>query len=105
MNESASETSEDETEDEEEEIEEDVRAPTPVPTMGRGTPRPSLSSSRPASPTNSVSEESINWTFPHLPWEPKVTISEMNDYISTARLKFLDYSLSYGKRYVFRSFL
>ena len=39
--------------------------------------------------------EQINWSFGHLPWAPKVTPKEMNEYISAARLKYLDYSLEH----------
>jgi len=80
------------------EDEEDIRPSTPAPSsMGRGTPRPSLTSSRPSSPNGDKITELINWTFPHLPWRPKVTHQEMNEYIAAARVKFLDYSLYYGQ--------
>ena len=76
----------DEEENEMEELE-DERPGTPAPgTMGRGTPRPCLSSSRPGSPSKE-SEEQFSWTFPYLPWKPKVTLQEMNEYISAARVK------------------
>ena len=66
--------------------------------MGRGTPRPALTSSRPGSPNTQIQETLIerSWTFPYLPWRPKVTHQEMNEYISASRVKFLEYSLSYS---------
>lgn len=95
---------EDDTIEDEIEIEEEaIRPSTPAPnSMGRGTPRPSLTSSRPSSPNGQLKPCGlVNWTFPHLPWRPKVTHQEMNEYISSARVKFLDYSLFYGQRYNF----
>jgi len=71
------------------------RPDTPMGTLGRGTPRPSLTSSRPNSPELNRPRESINWSFGHLPWAPKVTPREMNEYISAARMKYLDYTLSH----------
>ena len=69
-----------------------------VGSLGRGTPRPSLTSSRPNSPDSDARDvtEQINWSFPHLPWAPKVTPREMNEYISAARVKYLDYSFKHS---------
>ena len=78
-------------------IEDDRPATPAIGTLGRGTPRPSLTSSRPTSPVEP--SEQINWCFPHLPWSPKVTLREMNDYISAARNKYLDYSFKHNDRY------
>ena len=82
----------------------DDRPSTPAPTLGRGSRRPSLTSSRPVSPTRSESSlgpslESplATWTYPYLPWQPKVTLSEMDDFIRMARSKYLDYSFKYPK--------
>ena len=72
----------------------DPRPDTPMGTLGRGTPRPSLTSSRPNSPEIKPREQ-INWSFRHLPWAPKVTPKEMNEYISSARMKYLDYSFAH----------
>ena len=88
-------------------IEADDRPATPaIGTLGRGTPRPSLTSSRPTSPlstdqSNSGISDQINWCFPHLPWAPKVTLKEMNEYIAAARNKYLDYSFKHNERYFF----
>lgn len=75
------------------------RPATPMAgSLGRGTPRPSLTSSRPNSPDSDARHinEQINWSFPHLPWAPKVTPREMNEYISAARVKYLDYSFKHS---------
>ena len=37
------------------------------------------------------------WTYPYLPWKPKVTLSEMDDFVRMARSKYLDYSFKYPK--------
>ncbi|CAG5108727.1 Oidioi.mRNA.OKI2018_I69.chr1.g3925.t1.cds [Oikopleura dioica] len=81
------------------------RPSTPTPTLGRGSRRPSLTSSRPTSPSRE-SESSLGpsfdsplatWTYPYLPWKPKVTLSEIDDFVRMARSKYLDYSFKYPK--------